>query len=37
MRHNTWLPVEFKDLVIGVLALAFAMVVWAVLFAPAVV
>jgi hypothetical protein len=37
MRHTTWFPAEFRDLMIGVLALVLAMAVWAVLLAPAVI
>jgi hypothetical protein len=37
MRHNTWLPIEFRDLMIGILALALAIAIWALILAPAAV
>lgn len=37
MKHTTLFPGELKDLIIGLMALALALVIWASLIAPAAV
>jgi hypothetical protein len=37
MRHTTLFPAGFRDLIIGLAALALAIVVWSVLIVPAAV
>lgn len=36
MRHTTLFPEEFRDLIIGLVALALAVMIWSILVVPAV-
>jgi hypothetical protein len=37
MRHSTTLPNEFRDLLIGVIALLLTLLIWSVLLTPVAV
>lgn len=37
MKRSTWLPNEYRDLIIGLLALLLTLLIWAVVLAPVAV